>query len=52
MSKIGEKASEWATDYKPWDDGLPPHEYARYGYEEGYKQAVIDYHIERAIKNN
>ena len=34
---IESAAFEWAVDYKPWEDGLPPQDYARYGFEQGAK---------------
>jgi len=34
-----EKATEWAIDYKPFDENLEPHEYAKYGYEKGFIEA-------------
>ena len=40
--QIKELASDWAIDYKPWQDGMAPFEYARHGYEQGYKRAVQD----------
>jgi len=38
--RIKERARDWAVDYKPWDETLHYREYAAYGYEVGYKQAL------------
>ena len=43
---IKEKAFDWAIDYKPWEYDLPPQDYARYGYEQGYQQALEDMPIQ------
>ena len=40
--EIYDKACEWSVDYKPWEEDLDYREYARYGYEQGYKQALKD----------
>ncbi len=40
--KIARKAFEWSEGYKPFNEGLRPQEYAAYGYEQGYKQAMAD----------
>lgn len=37
---ISDLAFEWSIDYKPWEDNLPPQEYARYGFEQGYRRAL------------
>lgn len=42
MDDIQSKAFEWATDYKPWETDLEYREYARHGYEQGYKAAIKD----------
>ena len=39
---LKEKAFEWSVDYKPWEEGLSPQDYARHGYEQGYAQAMKD----------
>lgn len=40
--EIFDKAFEWAIDYKPWEEDLPYRDYASYGYQQGYKQALKD----------
>ena len=40
--EIARKAYEWSADFKPFDGGLSPEAYAAYGYEQGYKQAMVD----------
>ena len=40
--EIEREAFNWAVDYKPWDETLRPQDYAKYGYQEGYKQAQRD----------
>lgn len=40
--KIEELAFEWSVDYKPWDETMSPQEYARYGFEQGYRRALED----------
>ena len=36
---VKEKAFEWSVDYKPFEENLTAQEYARYGFEIGYKRA-------------
>jgi hypothetical protein len=40
--EITDKASDWAIDYKPWEEDLTYRCYAKHGYIEGYKQAQRD----------
>ena len=37
-----EEAFEWSVDYKPWETDLEPNQYARHGFEQGYKRALRD----------
>ncbi len=37
--QIASQAFEWATDYTPFEDDLPYHKYAEYGFEQGAKWA-------------
>lgn len=39
---ISSEAFDWAVDYKPWQEDLTPQDYARYGFEQGYRRAVRD----------
>jgi hypothetical protein len=43
QEEIKSLAFEWATDYKPWEDDLPPQKYAEYGFEQGFLWAVKIY---------
>jgi hypothetical protein len=40
MDPIQKKAFDWACDYKPWQEDMAPQDYARYGFEQGYKRAI------------
>lgn len=40
VSAAKQMAKEWAVDYKPWEDNLPPQAYASYGYEKGYEAGI------------
>ena len=37
--EIASQAFEWATDYTPFENDLPYHKYAEYGFEQGAKWA-------------
>lgn len=45
---IASRAFEWATDYKPWQEDLEYREYARYGYEQGFRAATRE--LREALK--
>jgi hypothetical protein len=42
IQEIKDRATEWSIDYRPWDENLDFKEYARYGYQVGYEQALND----------
>lgn len=40
---VAARAFDWAIDYKPWQEDLEYREYARHGYEQGFRAATREF---------
>ncbi|RLC23040.1 MAG: hypothetical protein DRH32_08760 [Deltaproteobacteria bacterium] len=47
--KVKGRASDWATDDKPFEGYLSPQDYAEFGFFEGYLTAIHD--LSHALEN-
>ena len=47
--EIRSLAKEWAIDYKPWEDDLPPQAYAEQGFVVGYQRAKEEMNKENKL---